>query len=129
MKGFDNGLLFKNVNLLFDVGEKLVVFGINGVGKFMLLKMLVGDLDVDYGIVKWLENVCIGYYVQDYEYEFENDLMVFEWMSQWKQEGDDEQVVCSILGCLLFSQDDIKKFVKVFFGGEKGCMLFGKLMM
>lgn len=50
-------------------------------------------------------------------------------MSQWKQEGDDEQVVCSIFGCLLFSQDDIKKLVKVFFGGEKGWMLFGKLMM
>lgn len=50
-------------------------------------------------------------------------------MSQWKQEGDDEQAVRSIFGRLLFSQDDIKKLVKVFFGGEKGRMLFGKLMM
>lgn len=40
-------------------------------------------------------------------------------MSQWKQEGDDEQAVRSILGRLLFSQDDIKKPAKVLSGGEK----------
>ncbi len=79
--------------------------------------------------MKWSENAQIGYYAQDHEYEFENDLTVFEWMSQWKQEGDDEQAVRSILGRLLFSQDDIKKPAKVLSGGEKGRMLFGKLMM
>ncbi len=79
--------------------------------------------------MKWSENAQIGYYAQDHEYEFENDLTVFEWMSQWKQEGDDEQAVRSILGRLLFSRDDIKKPAKVLSGGEKGRMLFGKLMM
>ncbi len=128
-KGFDNGPLFKNVNLLLEVGEKLAVLGTNGVGKSTLLKTLVGDLDADHGTVKWSENARIGYYAQDHEYEFENDLTVFEWMSQWKQEGDDEQAVRSILGRLLFSRDDIKKPAKVLSGGEKGRMLFGKLMM
>ncbi len=103
-KGFDNGPLFKNVNLLLEVGEKLAVLGTNGVGKSTLLKTLVGDLDADHGTVKWSENARIGYYAQDHEYEFENDLTVFEWMSQWKQEGDDEQAVRSILGRLLFSR-------------------------
>lgn len=127
-KGFDNGPLFKGVNLLLEVGEKLAVLGTNGVGKSTLLKTLVGDLDADSGTVKWSENARIGYYAQDHEYEFENDLTVFDWMSQWKQEGDDEQAVRSILGRLLFSQDDIKKPAKVL-SGEKGRMLFGKLMM
>lgn len=89
-KGFDNGPLFKNLNLLLEVGEKLAVLGTNGVGKSTLLKTLVGDLQPDSGTVKWSENARIGYYAQDHEYEFENDLTVFEWMSQWKQEGDDE---------------------------------------
>lgn len=69
-----------------------------------MLKTLVGDLQPDNGTVKWSENARVGYYAQDHEYEFENDLTVFEWMSQWKQEGDDEQVVRSFLGRLLFSQ-------------------------
>ena len=128
-KGFDNGPLFKGVKLLMEVGEKLAVLGTNGVGKSTLLKTLVGATEPDSGSVKWSENAKIGYYAQDHEYEFENDLTVFDWMSQWKQEGDDEQVVRGFLGRLLFSQDDIKKPVKVLSGGEKGRMLFGKLMM
>jgi ATPase subunit of ABC transporter with duplicated ATPase domains len=128
-KGFDEGPLFKNVNLLLEVGEKIAILGANGVGKSTLLKTLVGELEPTSGSVKWSENAQIGYYAQDHEYEFENDLTVFEWMSQWKQEGDDEQAVRSILGRLLFSQDDIKKPAKVLSGGEKGRMLFGKLMM
>nr|WP_228065795.1 ABC-F family ATPase [Superficieibacter sp. 1612_C1] len=128
-KGFDNGPLFKDVNLLLEVGEKLAVLGTNGVGKSTLLKTLVGELEANSGTVKWSENARIGYYAQDHADDFANDLTVFEWMSQWKQEGDDEQVVRSFLGRLLFSQDDIKKPAKVLSGGEKGRMLFGKLMM
>ena len=128
-KGFEEGPLFKNFNLLLEVGEKIAVIGANGVGKSTLLKTLVGEAQPDSGTVKWSENAKIGYYAQDHEYEFENDLTVFDWMSQWKQEGDDEQVVRSFLGRLLFSQDDIKKPAKVLSGGEKGRMLFGKLMM
>jgi ATPase subunit of ABC transporter with duplicated ATPase domains len=128
-KGFDQGPLFKNVNLLLEVGEKLAILGPNGIGKTTLLKTLVGELQPDNGEVKWSENARIGYYAQDHAHDFANDLNVFDWMSQWKQESDDEQAVRGILGRLLFSQDDIKKPAKVLSGGEKGRMLFGKLMM
>jgi len=128
-KGFDNGPLFSKLSLLLEVGEKLAIIGANGIGKTTLLKTLVGDVTPESGSVKWSENASIGYYAQDHEYEFANDLTVFDWMSQWMQAGDDEQSVRSVLGRLLFSQDDIKKPAKVLSGGEKGRMLFGKLMM
>lgn len=128
-KGFDNGPLFKNLNLMVEVGEKVAILGTNGIGKSTLLKTLMGEIIPEQGDIKWSENANIGYYAQDHEYEFEEDLTVFDWMSQWKQPNDDEQAVRSILGRLLFSQDDIKKQVKVLSGGEKGRMLFGKLMM
>ncbi|MCO6537726.1 ABC-F family ATPase [Gilliamella sp. ESL0232] len=128
-KGFDNGPLFKNLNLMVEVGEKVAILGTNGIGKTTLIKTLMGELTPEQGDIKWSENANIGYYAQDHEYEFEGDLTVFDWMSQWKQPTDDEQAVRSILGRLLFSQDDIKKQVKVLSGGEKGRMLFGKLMM
>ncbi len=128
-KGFDNGPLFRNLKLLLEVGEKMAVLGTNGVGKTTLLRTLLGELTPESGSVKWSENASIGYYAQDHAHEFDCDLTLFEWMSQWKQENDDEQVVRGYLGRLLFSQDEIKKPVRVLSGGEKGRMLFGKLMM
>ncbi|KQN56881.1 ABC-F family ATPase [Erwinia sp. E602] len=128
-KGFDNGPLFKKLSMLLEVGEKLAILGPNGIGKTTLLKTLIGEHQPDHGTVKWSENAQIGYYGQDHAHDFADDLNVFDWMSQWMQEGDDEQAVRSILGRLLFSQDDIRKPAKVLSGGEKGRMLFGKLMM
>ncbi|MFZ4832618.1 ABC-F family ATPase [Rouxiella sp. Mn2063] len=128
-KGFDNGPLFKSLGLMVEVGEKVAILGANGIGKTTLLRTLVGDVTPESGTVKWSENAKIGYYAQDHEYEFDETLNVFDWMSQWKAEKDDEQAVRGVLGRLLFGQDDIKKKVKVLSGGEKGRMLFGKLMM
>ena len=50
-------------------------------------------------------------------------------MTDWRGEGDDDQVVRGTLGRLLFGGDDVRKTVKVLSGGEKGRMLFGKLML
>lgn len=128
-KGYGAEPLFQNLDLLAEVGERIAVIGPNGIGKSTLLKTLVGELEPDSGTVKWSENVNIGYYAQDHATDFEEDLSLFDWMSQWKQEGDDEQVVRGYLGRLLFSQDEIKKSVKIISGGEQGRMLFGKIMM
>ncbi|MDX7989899.1 ABC-F family ATPase [Xenorhabdus littoralis] len=128
-KGYDNGPLFKNLNLLMEVGEKMAVIGENGIGKTTFLKTLIGEETPNSGTVKWSENSTIGYYAQDHASDFDCDMTVFDWMSQWRNDGDDEQAVRSILGRLLFGQDDIKKKVKVLSGGEQGRMLFGKLMM
>ena len=71
----------------------------------------------------------LGYFAQDHAADFALDMTLFDWMDQWKQPGDDEQVIRGTLGRLLFSQDEIKKSVKVISGGEQGRMLFGKLML
>ncbi|TKI07437.1 ABC-F family ATPase [Martelella alba] len=121
--------LITGFNLMLEVGEKVAVLGPNGIGKTTLLKTLVGEMSPRDGLIKWSENARLGYYAQDHAGEFALDMTVFDWMSQWKQPGDDEQSVRSVLGRLLFSQDDILKPVGVLSGGEKGRMLFGKLMM
>jgi ATPase subunit of ABC transporter with duplicated ATPase domains len=131
-KSFDDLHVLKNLDLTIEVGEKVAILGTNGIGKSTFLKCLVGDLTPESGIVKWSENVNIGYYAQDHEYEFadeKRDMTLFDWMSQWKQPSDDEQAIRGILGRLLFSQDEISKPTRVLSGGEKGRMLFGKLML
>ena len=126
--GYDH-LLFNNVNMMFEAGEKVAIIGENGIGKTTFLRCLAGDLTPKHGEVKWAEKAKIGYFAQDHEYEFEQGEDLFEWMSKFTQAGDDDQVVRSMLGRLLFSGDDTKKSVKVLSGGEKGRMLYGKLML
>ncbi|WP_041713575.1 ABC-F family ATPase [Paraglaciecola sp. T6c] len=121
--------LFNGLDLMVEVGERIAVIGENGLGKTTLLKCLVGDTDLTAGEVKWSENSNIGYYAQDHAHEFEKEMTLMEWMYQWAQEGDDEQVMRGTLGRLLFSQNEITKSVKVISGGEQGRMMFGKLML
>ncbi|AQW56668.1 MULTISPECIES: ABC-F family ATPase [Vibrio] len=127
-QGFEEDL-FANFNAIFEVGERVAIIGENGVGKTTLLNTLAGVLEPRTGEFKWSENANIGYYAQDHAHDFAEDMNLTDWMGQWRQEGDDEQVVRSFLGRMLFGQDDIKKSVKVLSGGEQGRMLLGKLMM
>jgi ATPase subunit of ABC transporter with duplicated ATPase domains len=83
----------------------------------------------DNGHAKWAENASVGYMPQDPTEEFATDKNLTDWMGAWTKEGDDDQAVRSILGRLLFSGDDVKKSVKVLSGGEKGRMMYGKLML
>ncbi len=130
-KSFDDNHVLKDMSLMVEVGEHIAVIGENGVGKTTFLRTLMGECEYQptSGEYTWSENVNIGYYAQDHAHEFENDMTLFEWMSQWRKPEDDEQAVRGYLGRLLFSADDIKKSVKVLSGGEQGRMLFGKIMM
>ena len=127
-QGFEEDL-YSKFDAIFEVGERVAIIGENGVGKTTLLNTLAGALEPRTGEYKWSENSNIGYYAQDHAHDFEEDMNLFDWMSQWRQEGEDEQVVRGFLGRMLFGQDDIKKSVKVISGGEQGRMLLGKIMM
>lgn len=127
-QGFDEDL-FSGFDAILEVGERVAIIGENGVGKTTLLNTLAGAIQARSGEFKWSENANIGYYAQDHAVDFAQDLNLMEWMGQWRQAGDDEQVIRSFLGRMLFSQDDIKKSIKVLSGGEQGRMLLGKLMM
>jgi ATPase subunit of ABC transporter with duplicated ATPase domains len=127
--GFDDRILFNDIDMMFEAGEKVAIIGENGVGKTTFLRCLARDLEPKHGEVKWAEKANIGYFAQDHEYEFEEGEELFEWMSRFTQQGDDDQTVRSMLGRLLFSGEDTKKSVKVLSGGEKGRMLYGKLML
>ncbi len=134
-KAYDKPL-FSKLNISLDAGERLAIIGANGAGKTTLLNILAGafdeknsDVKPDTGVVKWAEKAHVGYYPQDHEHEFTQDVTLSEWMREWTQEGDDEQVVRGTLGRLLFGGDDVIKKVGVLSGGEKGRMLYGKLIL
>jgi len=126
--GFDKPL-FNDFSMMVEAGEKIAIIGENGIGKTTLLRCIAGDLKPNHGNVKWAEKATLGYFAQDHAADFEKDLNLFDWMKQFTKATDDDQQVRSMLGRLLFSGDDFKKSVKVLSGGEKGRMMFGKLML
>ena len=127
--GFDDEILFNKGELILEAGARLAVIGENGSGKTTFLRCLMNEINANNGEIKWSENASIAYCPQDSTGEFDNDLNLFDWMSQWRKPKHDELMVRGMLGRLLFSADDSKKKVKVCSGGEKNRLLFGKMMM
>ena len=128
-KGYDNISLFKQFNLLIETGERVAIIGPNGIGKTTLLECLVNSLTPDSGDIKWSDNAKIGYFAQNHSADFDSNMSLIDWMSQWKHDEDDMQAIRGTLGQLLFSQNDINKPVNVISGGEQRRMLFGKLVL
>jgi len=128
-KSFGELRLFHKFRLQIEAGERVAIIGANGLGKTTLLRCLLGEIKLDTGTVKWAENAKIGYFPQDYAAEFAEEWSLFAWMSQWRSEKDDDQIIRGILGRLLFGQDQVDRPVQVLSGGEKGRMLFGKLTL
>jgi ATPase subunit of ABC transporter with duplicated ATPase domains len=127
--GYDGEPLFSKGNLLLEAGTRLAIIGENGAGKTTFLRCLLNELQPAAGTVKWAENATVSYCPQDNTAEFDTDLNLFDWMSQWRKAHHDDQIVRATLGRLLFSSDDFKKKAKVCSGGEKNRLLFGKMMM
>ena len=126
---FDKQFVLKDINLMINSGDKVALIGPNGIGKTTLLRILIGEIKADDGLVKWSENANIGYFPQDNSHYFDKDVKVLEWMSRFKNADDDMQTVRSVLGKMLFSKENVNKSVQLLSGGEKCRLLFGKLML
>jgi ATPase subunit of ABC transporter with duplicated ATPase domains len=118
-----------NINFSVEAGERIAIIGPNGVGKTTLMRLLAGELKPSAGTINWVENAEVGYMPQDPQKEFAEKRDLFSWMSDWTGKADDDQIVRATLGRLLFSGDETKKSVTVLSGGEKGRMIYGKLML
>jgi ATPase subunit of ABC transporter with duplicated ATPase domains len=126
--------VIRKLTLTIDAGDRLAVLGENGVGKTTLMRLLMGELQPQYGTLKWAEKARPGYYAQDHAADFASDQTLTEWITGYVRAGgyegaDVETLMRQTLGRLLFGGDDVKKPVRVISGGEQGRMIFGKLML
>jgi ATPase subunit of ABC transporter with duplicated ATPase domains len=121
--------IFKNLNFTIEAGQRVAIIGPNGIGKTTLIRCLAGELPPTSGRIAWVENAQPGHMPQDPQAEFEARMDLFSWMSQYTGKADDDQLVRGTLGRLLFSGDETKKQVHVLSGGEKGRMIYGKLIL
>ncbi|MDO5127384.1 MAG: ATP-binding cassette domain-containing protein [Eubacteriales bacterium] len=117
-------------NISFTVGhdDKIAFVGPNTIATTTLFRILAGELEPDEGSFKWGVTTSQGYFPKDYTKEFDNDLVIADWLAQYSEEKD-ATYVRGFLGRMLFAGEDGVKKVKVLSGGEKVRCLLSKLMI
>ncbi|MFR2719011.1 MAG: ATP-binding cassette domain-containing protein, partial [Ruminococcus sp.] len=117
-------------NLTFTLGreDKVAFVGGNELAKTTLFKILMGEMEPDEGNYKWGVTTSQAYFPKDSTEEFNNDLTIVDWLTQYS-EIKDVTYVRGFLGRMLFAGEDGVKKVKVLSGGEKVRCLLSKMMI
>ncbi len=117
-------------NLTFTLGreDKVAFVGGNEQAKTTLFKILMGEMEPDSGHYKWGVTTSQAYFPKDNTKEFDNDLTIADWLTQYS-EIKDVTYVRGFLGRMLFAGEDGVKKVKVLSGGEKVRCLLSKMMI
>jgi len=126
-KSFGDKVVIKDENFYIDKGDRIAFVGKNGMGKTTMSRMIARDLDFQ-GELRVGHNVVIGYYAQHQADMLSSDQTVFETIDE-AAVGEMRMKVRNLLGCFLFSGDDVEKKVRVLSGGEKGRLAMCKLLL
>jgi len=128
LKSYDTNVVYGDLNLVLNRGDRVALVGPNGAGKTTLLKILAGVLPFEKGERKLGHNVITAYYAQ-YQLELldpTNNLLA---ELQSVAPGEPEQKLRGILGAFLFSGDDVYKKISVLSGGEKSRLVLTKMLI
>lgn len=115
-KGFDEKILFKDLDIDIRYQDSACIIGKNGCGKSTLLKMIIGEVEADSGTIRIGSQVKIGYIPQNVVYEDEEQT-VLEYFSRFHNITLGE--ARSQLAKVLFFKDDVNKKIISLSGGEK----------
>ena len=117
-------------NLTFTLGreDKVAFVGGNEQAKTVLFKILMGEMEPDEGTYKWGVTTSQSYFPKDNTLEFDNDLTIADWLTQYS-EIKDATYVRGFLGRMLFPGEDGVKKVRILSGGEKVRCLLSKMMI
>ena len=127
-KTIDGEKVLDNISFTIGREDKVAFVGPNTIATTTLFKILAGEEEPDEGTFKWGVTTSQGYFPKDNTKEFDNDLVIADWLAQYSEEKD-VTYVRGYLGRMLFPGEDGVKKVKVLSGGEKVRCLLSKLMI
>ena len=126
-KNYGDHVVFKDANLTIKRGEKVSFVGRNGEGKSTLIKAIMGEIEYE-GKCSLGHNIKVGYFAQNEAAKLDPEITVFQTVDE-VAEGDVRTQLKTILGCFMFSGDDIDKKVSVLSGGERTRLAMVKLLL
>ena len=126
-KSYDDYLVFKDVSMTIERGEKVAFVGKNGEGKSTFVKAIMNEIEHE-GDLKIGHNSMIGYFAQNQAALLDGELSVFQTIDNIAV-GEIRTKIKDILGAFMFSGDAIEKKVKVLSGGERTRLAMIKLLL
>ena len=127
-KTIDGVKILDNISFTLGREDKVALVGGNEQAKTVLFKILMGEMEPDSGNYKWGVTTSQAYFPKDNTKDFDNDLTIADWLTQYS-EIKDATYVRGFLGRMLFAGEDGVKKVKVLSGGEKVRCLLSKMMI
>ncbi len=120
--------VFRNVDFMIERGDRIAQVGVNGAGKSTLIKLLAGTEKVTRGEYRLGHNVEADYFAQDQYKELDPDARILDDLGD-ASPGRGDTELRSLLGCFLFSDEDVFKKIGVLSGGERGRYALLRLLL
>lgn len=127
-KTIDGVKVLDNISFTLGRDDKVAFVGANEIATTTFFKILMGEMEPDEGNYKWGVTTSQAYFPKDNTLEFDNDLTITDWLTQYS-EIKDATYVRGFLGRMLFPGEDGVKRVRVLSGGEKVRCLLSKMMI
>jgi ATP-binding cassette subfamily F protein 3 len=127
-KSFGEKKLFQNLDFDIYRGDKIAFVGPNGAGKTTLAKIIASEIKADSGKRNIGHNTFISYYAQDVADALDPERTILETVEKISEDKTQSELR-SLLGCFLFSGDDVFKKVSVLSGGEKSRVALGRILL
>ena len=127
-KTIDGVKVLDDISFTLGREDKVAFVGANEQAITTFFKILTGEMEPDEGNYKWGVTTSQAYFPKDNTQEFDNDLTITDWLTQYS-EIKDATYVRGFLGRMLFPGEDGVKRVRVLSGGEKVRCLLSKMMI
>jgi ATP-binding cassette, subfamily F, member 3 len=127
-KSYGDHRVFDSVNFMIERGERIALVGVNGAGKSTLIKLLAGTEPLTAGEFKLGHNVQPDYFAQDQYKELDPEARILEDLGEMSPSSTQTDLR-SLLGCFLFSGDDVFKRIGVLSGGERNRYALLKMLL
>ena len=126
-KSYGEHIVYRELNLVLERGDRAAIVGVNGAGKTTLLRMLAGVLPFERGERALGHNVTTAYFAQNYIESLNPRNTIIEELRSVAPD-ESEQHLRGMLGAFLFSRDDVIKNISILSGGEKTRVAISKML-
>ena len=127
-KSYGDKHVFSGVNFMVERGDRIALVGVNGAGKSTLIKLLAGAEPLSTGEYTLGHNVEVDYFAQDQYKELDPNSRMLDDLSNVGAKASQTELR-NLLGCFLFSEDDVFKRIGVLSGGERNRYALARMLL